>query len=213
MKNSEMNLQMFGSGWDEVLREGGASHNKTEFTKLTNGVTELRFLDNEPFVRWAHWLNNCKRNISCIGAGCPVCEAIKASKQAGTKSPYNSNRKFAMHVYNFSTGKVEILEQGKNFFTQLHALHEEMGDIRTYNIKVKTQNAGSTDVIHTLMPCVPSELPDEVKEECKELRAFDDVFKKPTREQIIDLMNGKSPEEVFGNKQETQEGQDEKIGL
>ena len=210
MKNNKMNLQLFG-GWDEVLREGGVPQNKTEFTKLTNGVTELRFLDDEPFVRWAHWLNNCKRNVSCIGAGCPVCESIKASKQAGTRPQYNSNRKFAMHVYNFSTGRTEILEQGKNFFTQLHALHEEMGNIKTYNIKVKTQNAGSTDVIHTLMPCAPGELSDEIKAECKELKPFDEVFKKPTREQILELMSGKSPEEVFGSNK--QESEDEKIGL
>lgn len=210
MKNVKMNLQMFG-GWDEVLKEGGSGGNKTEFTKLANGITELRFLDDEPFVRWAHWLNICKRNISCIGAGCPVCDSIKASKQAGTKPTYTSNRKFAMHVYNLTTGKVEILEQGKTFFTQLHALHEEIGDIRQYNIKVKTQNAGSTDVTYTLIPALPSELDNEAKEMCKDLKPFDDVFKKPTREQVIDLMSGKSPEEVFGNKQENED--DEKVGL
>lgn len=208
MMKNVMNLEMFG-GWDEVLREGNATQNKTEFTKLQNGVTELRFLDDEPFVRWAHWLQNCKRNISCIGAGCPVCDAIKSAKQAGMKPQYNSNRKFAMHVYNVSNGKVEILEQGKNFFAQLHALHEEVGDIRNYNIKVKTQNAGSTDVIYTLMPMSPKELTDEEKELTKELKPFDEVFKKPTREQIIDLMNGKSPEEVFGNKNSSDE--DEKV--
>ena len=114
-----------------------------------------------------------------------------------------------MHVYNVSNGKVEILEQGKNFFAQLHALHEEVGDIRNYNIKVKTQNAGSTDVIYTLMPMAPKELTDEEKELTKELKPFDEVFKRPTREQIIDLMNGKSPEEVFGNKSTSDE--DEKV--
>lgn len=207
----KMNLKMF-SGWDEVLKEGGGSSTKTDFTKLGNGITELRFLDDEPFVRWAHWLNNCKRNISCIGANCPVCESIRASKQAGIKSPYSSNRKFAMHVYNFNTGKSEILEQGKNFFAQLHALHEEIGDIRNYNVKVKTQNAGSTDVMHTLIPVAPSELPEDVLENVKELKPFDEIFKKPTREQIIDLMAGKSPEEVFGNKQETNED-DEQVGI
>lgn len=209
MKNVKMNLRMFG-GWDEVLREGNTPQNKTEFTKLTNGVTELRFLDDEPFVRWAHWIPNAKRNVSCIGAGCPVCESIKASKEAKTKPVYNSNRKFAMHVYNVTTGRTEILEQGKNFFTQLHALHEEMGNIKTYNIKVKTQNAGSTEVIHTLMPCAPSELPENIKDECKNLKAFDEVFKKATREQLLELMAGKSPDEVFGKKEETE---DEKIGL
>lgn len=207
-----MNLQIF-NGWDEVLKEGGGGGSKTDFTKLQNGVTELRFLDAEPFARWAHWMNNCKRNISCIGMECPICDAIKTAKSAGTKTPYSSNRKFAMHVYNFQTGKVEIIEQGKNFFTQLHALHEEMGDIRTYNVKVKTQNAGSTDVIHTIMPCPPSELPDDVKELCKELRPFEDIFKKPTREQIIDLMSGKSPEEVFGSKQDDENTEDEKVGI
>ena len=56
-----MNLQMFG-GWDEVLRDPQMNTGKTEFTKLTNGVTELRFLDDEPFVRWAHWIAQAKRN-------------------------------------------------------------------------------------------------------------------------------------------------------
>ena len=139
--NNAMNLQMFG-GWDEVLRDPQTNTGKTEFTKLTNGVTELRFLDDEPFVRWAHWIAQAKRNVSCIGVECPVCNAIKASKQAGMKPQYSSNRRFAMHVLNLSTGNVEILEQGKTFFTQLHALHEEIGDIRGYKIKVITQNAG-----------------------------------------------------------------------
>ena len=46
MKNNKMNLKMFGTGWDEVLKEGNTSSTKTEFTKLQNGVTELRFLDD-----------------------------------------------------------------------------------------------------------------------------------------------------------------------
>ena len=141
----KMNLKQFG--W-EVLDEAQSTiTTKTEFTKLQNGITELRFLDESPFVRWAHWINTAKRNISCLGATCPVCESIKASKSAGARPAYTSNRKFAMHVLNLTTGKVEILEQGKTFFTQLRALHEEIGDIRNYNIKVKTQNAGSTDVM------------------------------------------------------------------
>ena len=208
MKCEEMNLQLFG-GWDEVTRESGGNGNRLEFTKLENGITELRFLDEEPFVRWAHWLQNCKRNISCIGVNCPVCNAIKSAKSAGVKSPYNSNRKFAMHVYNFKTGKVEMLEQSKTFFASLLALHQEMGDIRGYNIKVKTQNAGTTDVLHTLLPCPPTELDDEIKEQCKELKPFEEVFKLATVDQIIDLMNGKSPEEVFSTNEDNSE--DEKI--
>ena len=38
----------------------------------------------------------------------------------------------------------------------------------------------------------------------------DEVFKKATREQLLELMAGKSPDEVFGKKEETE---DEKIGL
>jgi len=204
-----MNLQMFG-GWDEVLKDPSTSTKKTEFTKLQNGVTELRFLDDEPFVRWAHWLPQAKRNISCIGVDCPICESIKASRQAGMKPQFSSNRKFAMHVLNLTTGNVEILEQGKTFFTQLHALHEEIGDIRGYNIKVKTQNAGSTDVTYTLLPCAPKELTEEEQGMCNELKPFEEVFKKPTRQQVIDLMSGKSPEEVFSNKSSEE---DEQVGL
>ena len=208
-ENVKMNLNMFGSTWDEVLRDPSQGGGKTEFTKLQNGITELRFLDAEPFVRWAHWLAQAKRNVSCIGAECPICDAIKASKQAGIKPQFTSNRKFAMHVLNLTTGNVEVLEQGKVFFTQLHALHEEIGDIRNYNIKVKTQNAGSTDVTYTLLPCSPSELNDEQKELCKDLKPFEEVFKKPTKDQVIQLMSGKSPEEVFKKTHEM----DEEIGL
>ena len=208
MKN-KMNLQMFG-GWEEVLKDPSQnSTSKTEFTKLQNGITELRFLDGEPFVRWAHWIAQAKRNVSCIGAECPVCDAIKASRQAGIKPQFTSNRKFAMHVLNLNTGNVEVLEQGKVFFTQLHALHEEIGDIRNYNIKVKTQNAGSTDVTYTLLPCQVTELNEEQKELCKELKPFEEVFKKPTKDQVIQLMSGKSPEEVFKKVSED----DEEIGL
>ena len=208
MKN-KMNLQMFG-GWEEVLKDPSQnSTSKTEFTKLQNGITELRFLDGEPFVRWAHWIAQAKRNVSCIGAECPVCDAIKASRQAGIKPQFTSNRKFAMHVLNLNTGNVEVLEQGKVFFTQLHALHEEIGDIRNYNIKVKTQNAGSTDVTYTLMPMSPTELNEEQLEMVKDLKAFEEVFKVPTREQVLQLMSGSTPDEVFGNKSD----EDEKIGL
>lgn len=205
----EMNLQMFG--WDDVLAEPGHGGNKTDFTKLENGITELRFLDAEPFSRWAHWLQNAKRNISCIGAECPVCEAIKNAKANGTKTNLSSNRKFAMHVYNITTGRMEILEQGKTFFVQLHALHEEMGDIRGYNIKVKTQGAGTKEVMFTLLPCAPSELSDEITSKINELKPFEEVFKKPTREQIIQLMNGVSPEEVFGNANKSSD-EDENVG-
>ena len=166
---------------------------------LINGITELRFLDEEPFVRWAHWIQPAKRNISCLGANCPVCNAIKSAKKAGVKSPYNSNRKFAMHVYNFKTNRVEMLEQSKTFFASLLALHQEVGDIRNYNIKVKTQNAGTTDVLHTLLPCPPTELSDDIKEQCKDLKPFEEIFKVATPDQVLDLMNGKSPEEVFSN--------------
>ena len=155
----KMNLKQFG--WEVLDEVQPMSTNKTEFTKLQNGITELRFLDESPFVRWAHWINTAKRNISCLGANCPVCESVKASKSVGAKPAYTSNRKFAMHVFNFTTNRVEILEQGKTFFTQLRALHEEIGDIRNYNIKIKTQNAGSTDVTYTLMPCAPTELNEE----------------------------------------------------
>lgn len=208
MKNNvnKMNLKMFG--WDEVLKENTSG--KTDFTKLQNGITELRFLDAEPYSRWAHWLKEVKRNVSCLGANCPVCESIKSAKSAGIKPKFNSNRKFAMHVLNLTTGNVEILEQGKTFFVQLHALHEEVGDIRNYNIKVKTQNAGTTDVTFTLIPCAPGELNDEQKELIKELKPFDEVFKTPTREQVLQLMDGVSPEQVFGNATENKD-EDESI--
>ena len=40
----KVNLKMFG-GWDEVTRDSSSNGNKVDFTKLENGITELRFLD------------------------------------------------------------------------------------------------------------------------------------------------------------------------
>ena len=69
-------------------RKAYISHTYKEYMDKTLGDInedkdeyELRFLDDEPFVRWAHWIAQAKRNVSCIGAECPVCNAIKASKQ------------------------------------------------------------------------------------------------------------------------------------
>ena len=55
-----------------------------------------------------------------------------------------------------------------------------------------------------------TKLSDEIKELCEDLKPFEEVFKKPTREQIVQLMSGVSPEEVFSNKSSDE---DEKIEL
>lgn len=198
MKNFEMNLNRFG--WDDVEKAPG-SGSKTNYTKLENGMNTLRCLDNEPFSRWTHWLNAQKRRITCLGKAnnCPFCEANQKAKDLGEKKmPFPVSMRFAMNVINKKTNELEILDQGRDFFLSLLDIHKEVGDVTTYDIKVKTTNAGTTDVNHTIIPGAPTPLSDEEVAMIADKKDLKDAFKAPTHEQAVALRDGKTPEEVFG---------------
>lgn len=187
------------TGWG-ALQDSNTT-DKVGFTKFEAGVvTEIRCLGNEPVVRWSHFLPIAKRSITCLGKGCPVCDARELAKAQGVDPKFSTSKKFAMVIYNFKTGQVEILEQGKSFFEQLYSLHTEVGDLTGYNIKVKRVGE-KTNTMYTLIPCAPSTFSEEVGE----LPDLEKQFTAPTREQALALMEGQSPQEVFGKKVETTE--------
>ena len=208
----EMNLARFG-GWDDVenTNSGGG---KTSYVKLENGLNTLRCLDSAPNSRWTHWLSAQKRRITCLGKSkCPFCEANQKAMDLGEKKkPFPTSMRFAMNVINRKTNSLEVLDQGRDFFLNLLDLHKEVGDVTTYDIKVKTSNAGTTDVNHTIIPGAPTPLTDEEVAMIADKKDLEEAFKAPTVEQARMLVEGKSPDEVFGNsKQEEKSDNDESI--
>jgi hypothetical protein len=103
---------MSNVSWD--LDSGSGSSDKVEFTKLPEGLTRLRFVDDAPFQRWTHFLRKHKRSVNCPGRGCPICEIRKQEKANGIKQhTYDMSKRFVMHVINRETNRLEMIEMGK----------------------------------------------------------------------------------------------------
>ena len=187
---------MNNNGWDALQDDNNGS--KTSFTKFNAGeITQIRCLTNVPVVRWSHFIPSAKRSVTCLGTGCPVCDARELAKSQGVDCKFNTSKKFAIVIYNYKTEQVEILEQGKAFFEQLHSFHTEIGDIAGYDIKVK-RIGEKTNTTYTLIPCAVSEFDKEIEGDLPDLSK---QFAPPTKEQMLALMDGKSAQDVFGNKQ------------
>ena len=108
------------------LNEGNTSSgggNKINFTKFPEGVTKIRVLlaDGEaPFMRWAHWMPQFSRKVTCPG-NCPIDELIKVAKANGQTPPYGNSRNFSVNIWNYDTGRAEVLEEG---ITMIEALKD-----------------------------------------------------------------------------------------
>lgn len=201
-------------GWDTLQDGNNGSSEKVNYTKFDAGeMTEIRCLTNEPVLRWSHYLPMAKRSVTCIGKGCPACDAREQAKSAGVQPKISTSKKFAMIIYNFKTKQVEILEQGKAFIEQLYGFHTEIGDITKYNIKVK-RIGEKTNTTYTLIPCAESELDYEgLGIDMDNLPDLAKQFKAPTKEQMLALMDGKSPQEVFGNTNDNKDEDDEEFEI
>ena len=188
------------TGWDALQDDNNGA--KNSFTKFNAGeITQVRCLVTEPTVRWSHFIPSAKRSVTCLGKGCPICDARELAKAEGVDAKFTTSKKFAIVVYNYKTKQVEILEQGKAFFEQLYSFHTEIGDIGTYDIKVK-RIGEKTNTTYTLIPCAPTEFKvvDEEGEKIEfDLPDLSKQFAPPTKEQMLALMGGASPNDVFSN--------------
>lgn len=187
--------------WSEISNdESQSSAKKVSFISFPEGLTNIRILDKEPHTRWQHWLPQAKRSVTCLGKGCPICNLVKQAKANGEESPYRTGKKHSLNVINRTTGKVEVLEQGKTFFEELLELHTDVGDVTTYDIKVKRKGKTKNDTKYKLTEDVHTELtPDELKMIEKDKIDLAEYFKAPTNEQVLQLINGIDPKEVFGS--------------
>ncbi len=191
------------SGWDFNSNEGGA---KADFTKFAPGIARIRVLDDEPFMRWTHWLNQWKRSINCPGKGCPICEIRKQQKANKEPYTYAVAKRLAMNVMNYETNKVEIMEQGVGFFEDLRDVMNDIVDkgdtLADAIIKVKRRGTTKDDTSYRLdldsIDKISGIELDALKSKTTDLS---DYFKPNTVEQILRIVQGESWDDVM--KQES----------
>ena len=185
--------------------------NKVEFTKLPEGITRLRIVDDAPYSRWVHWMPQFKRSVNCPGTNvCPIDKIRKKQKDAGETPTYGIAKRFAIHVINRETGKLEILEQGKTFFEQLRDLNTDEGDLREYDIKVRRRGSG-LDTSYRVDVAERTALSENDEKLLEGKVKLNEFFKPHTVEQIERLLAGEAWDDVMKNISESED--DEEIVL
>jgi hypothetical protein len=187
-------------GWNDIQGNTSTDENKVDYVKFEEGkATVIRILDEEPVSKWRHWLKVANRSVTCCGRECPVCDSIKRAKSAGLTPVFSSTKKHTMHILNRTTGKVELLEQGKTFFDQLLVYKENMGDVRDYDIKV-IRTGKEKQTTYTMIPMPASGLTAEEVAVYEANQVDIDLLIAPyTYEQTLGFMEGKTAEEIFKN--------------
>lgn len=208
--------------FEDTKGSGGSSSNKVEFAKFQEGITKIRVLDEVPFFRWAHWMPQFKRKVTCSGYDCSICELNRELKAKKQDAKYNNVRNWALNIFNHNTGKHELLEQGITFMEELREIMEELkkqGKSLTsaiIKIRMRTSSEGKAtwrmDIDSDDEPMNELEL-----EAMKHLVDKDEYFKAPTKEQLDELLGLATPtvEEyiriVYGKDDQLEE-QSEELG-
>lgn len=180
------------SGWDfgNKASTDTPSADKKVFTKFPVGTTHIRILDQEPKMRWIHWMPQFGRSIVCPG-NCPVCNIRKGEKAAGVEPRYSMQRKFSLNVYNHGTGKLEIMDEGIQFMEDLRDIREELLDegknLVDAVLKVKKRmsdgKASYRIDIHEITPVSAEE-----QAAYNERTDMDEYFKAHPVEQILQML-------------------------
>lgn len=165
---------------------------KTDFTKFPVGVTRIRVLSPAPHQRFTHWMQQFQRSVTCPGRGCPIDVLRKKQKDAGVDQTYNFSKKYAFNVYNLETGKVEVMEQGIRFVTDLKDVMSDLSsegkDLHEVVLKVRRRGTGSEDTSYRI------DVDNEDPMSSKEKKMFDEqldlaeYFTPHTPEQINALL-------------------------
>lgn len=185
-------------GWNDVERTTETNKEKVPYSKFDKGATNIRVLDDEPFSFWSHWLQKQQTSITCPGKGCPICNVIAQMKANKQQPMYTSSQRHAIRIWNYKTNQMEVMIQSKSFFSQLLVLHKEIGDITTYDIKVVRQGEGK-ETTYSLLPSAPSDF--TITEGIEEIN-LEELLAPPTNEEIVQLMEGKTWNEINGNEED-----------
>lgn len=179
----------------------GTTQSKAEFTKFPVGTTHIRVIDDAPFVRWTHWMPKHSRAVTCPGQACPICEIRKKQKEAKLDYTYGVSRRIAINIINRETGKVEIMEQGINFFNDLRDLMKDLKDegkkLSDVDIKVRRRGSGKDDTSYRLDIDKEYPLSENDISLMSAKQDLSEYFKPNTIEQIQRLVDGESWDDVF----------------
>lgn len=210
------------SNWD--FESSNNNSNKAEFTKFPVGITRIRVVDEEPMIRWTHWLQQFKRSLNCPGKGCPICEIRKNQKANKEQYTYPMARRLAIQVLNRETGKLEIMEQGSGFFTDLRDIKHDIEfddkgnptgkKLIDFDIKVRRRGSGKDDTSYRLDIDAEYPLSEADLKLLNDKKDLDDFFKPNTNEQILRIVQGEKWEDVMSYKDDdTDSSQDEDITI
>lgn len=177
--------------WADVENKNN-NEGKIPYTKFESGNTIIRALDNEPYSFWQHYMAKQKTAITCPGKDCPICNIIAQAKANREQAQYTNSQRHAIRIWNYTTNQMEVMIQGRTFFSQLLDLHKEVGDITTYDIKVIRKGEGM-ETTYTLLPQAPKPL--EITEGIENVN-MEEYFKTPEREVIMQLIEGKTWDEI-----------------
>lgn len=212
--------------WDSIINgtNEGTDKKEIKYLKFADGANAIRLLDAEPFSRWTHWIAESGQkgcSIDCIGKGCPVCEVSKQERalgKKGTELTYRTSMTHSVNVLNRANGEVAILEKGNKIFQDIAmalTMLEQMGkpkDITTIDVIVNKSGGPSFNTIkYNVMPNLATI--GELTETEKALEKFNLQELKPklNREQVLQMMNGKTLEEVCKTEESVQPGVDTTI--
>lgn len=180
--------------WEDV-KGNSSDEGKLGFFKLEAGSSAIvRIVDDEPLSRWTHWIQSAGRSVVCIGEknGCPCCTANREAKDAGVKvKPYGNSKKHTIHVINKSAKKLELLEQGNEFFETLLGYREAMGDLQNFDLKI-TRTGLKKNTKYTIIPLPATPLNEEETKLLEGKLNLKEDLKAPTVEQVMEIINGKS---------------------
>lgn len=189
-------------GWNDVLSDA-KNNDRTPITSFAVGNTMIRVLDDEPISFWNHWINKTKTSVRCMGKECPICNVIaqmKAQNVPKNEIPYSNNKRHMIRIWNYTTNQMEVLMQGKTFFSNLLDLHKEVGDITTYDIKV-VRKGSDLDTTYTLIPGKVEEFMH--KDQVANIN-IDEMFSAPEKEIMLQLMEGKTWADITKKDEETE---------
>lgn len=169
----------------------GGQGKKTNFTKFPVGVSRIRVLDEQPDVRWTHWLNQYRKSVNCPGRGCPIDEIRRQQKANGEPYTYGMSRRFAINIWNYETNQVEVMEQGITFMEDLRDvmtdIKEDGGNLSDFILKVRRRGTAQDDTSYRIDKdeAVPA---NELNKEYEKTN-LREYFKPHTPEQILALIN------------------------
>lgn len=190
--------------WTDIENNNNGNSVEIEYTKVKPGeVIKIRILDREPFSRWTHWLPKQQRTITCAGKDCPICAVMKAQKENKEEATYSSSRRHILHVWNYTTNRLEFFEQGNTVFIQLASFHKMLGDITTCDFKVM-RTGEKKDTKYTFLPEGVTPTAETILKEYQEKKVdFVERHKAPEVDDVKKLMAGATFDEVYGSNETT----------